>query len=172
MPLTWLLERFEAAGEAQAIVWRGRSCSYAQLRERFELARAQLVELGLPVGASVMLDADFSPGAVALLLAAIQQRCVVVPIAKHVQVDRAEYARISEARACIRLDADDRPTIERFDAPASCHPLLAQLAASGHPGLVLFSSGSTGAPKASLHDLTALLAKYRVPRQQKRTMTF
>ena len=37
---------------------------------------------------------------------------------------------------------------------------------------MLFSSGSTGAPKASLHDLSALLAKYQVERHQKRIITF
>ena len=41
-----------------------------------------------------------------------------------------------------------------------------------HPGLVIFSSGSTGAPKAILHDLTHILEKFRKVRQQKTTLTF
>ncbi len=172
MPLSWLLERFAAAGEAEAIVWHDRSYSYAQLRGHYERATARLTELALPLGAPVILDADFSPAAIAMLLAAIQQRCVVVPIAAHVLADRAEYARISEARAHIRVTAADDYAVERLTPPSEPHPLLAQLAAAGHPGLVLFSSGSTGAPKASLHDLSALLAKYQVERHQKRIISF
>jgi acyl-coenzyme A synthetase/AMP-(fatty) acid ligase len=42
----------------------------------------------------------------------------------------------------------------------------------GHPGLVIFSSGSTGAPKAILHDLLATLEKFRKVRQEKTTLTF
>ncbi|MCB0052054.1 MAG: long-chain fatty acid--CoA ligase, partial [Caldilinea sp.] len=43
---------------------------------------------------------------------------------------------------------------------------------SGDPGLVLFSSGSTGKSKAALHNFGRLLDKFRVERQQMRTVTF
>ncbi len=43
---------------------------------------------------------------------------------------------------------------------------------NGHPGLVLFTSGSTGAGKAAVHDCARLLEKYRVRRQNFRTLTF
>ena len=40
------------------------------------------------------------------------------------------------------------------------------------PGLVLFSSGSTGKHKAAVHDLRALLKKFTVPRHCYRTLVF
>ena len=40
------------------------------------------------------------------------------------------------------------------------------------PGLVLFSSGSTGESKASVHDLTNLLQKFMKPKQALVTITF
>jgi len=42
----------------------------------------------------------------------------------------------------------------------------------GHPGLVLFSSGSTGKSKASVHDVTGILEKFKVKRHRLRTITF
>jgi acyl-CoA synthetase (AMP-forming)/AMP-acid ligase II len=42
----------------------------------------------------------------------------------------------------------------------------------GHPGLVLFSSGSTGRNKAALHDFAPLLEKFKTPRKSMRTITF
>jgi long-chain acyl-CoA synthetase len=41
-----------------------------------------------------------------------------------------------------------------------------------HPGLVLFSSGSTGASKAAVHDFSKLLTKFHNRRQSKKTLAF
>jgi long-chain acyl-CoA synthetase len=173
--LDWLLARFEDAGEDEAVIWRERSISYAQLREQFEAARARLLELELPAGAAILLDADFSPAAIAMLLAAIHECHVVVPVAAHVHADRPRYAQITEAAAHIRVGPDERYLVERLDLPprrTEGSALLASLRERGHPGLVLFSSGSTGEPKASLHDLCALLPKYEVERHRRRIITF
>jgi long-subunit acyl-CoA synthetase (AMP-forming) len=40
------------------------------------------------------------------------------------------------------------------------------------PGLVLFSSGTSGSPKAAVHDLGRLLQKFIVPRHAYRTLVF
>jgi acyl-CoA synthetase (AMP-forming)/AMP-acid ligase II len=42
----------------------------------------------------------------------------------------------------------------------------------GRPGLVLFSSGSTGKNKAALHDFSLLLDKYKLTRKKMCTLTF
>jgi acyl-coenzyme A synthetase/AMP-(fatty) acid ligase len=52
------------------------------------------------------------------------------------------------------------------------HPLYANMRDAGGPGLVLFSSGSTGTHKAAVHDLRALLEKFTVRRHRYRTLVF
>lgn len=47
-----------------------------------------------------------------------------------------------------------------------------RLREAGDPGLILFSSGSTGASKASLLNFEKLLGKYREPRHAYRTLVF
>jgi acyl-CoA synthetase (AMP-forming)/AMP-acid ligase II len=45
------------------------------------------------------------------------------------------------------------------------HPLYEQLAAENHAGLVLFTSGTTGDPKAAVQDLDRLRLRYAKPRK-------
>jgi acyl-coenzyme A synthetase/AMP-(fatty) acid ligase len=52
------------------------------------------------------------------------------------------------------------------------HPLLLGLRDCGHPGLIVFSSGSTGKSKGTVHDFSKLLDKFRVPRKAKRMLSF
>lgn len=51
-------------------------------------------------------------------------------------------------------------------------PLLDKLRDSGDAGLVLFSSGSSGEPKAIVHNFTKLLQKYNIKRPTYRTLAF
>ena len=50
--------------------------------------------------------------------------------------------------------------------------MIKKLKKNQHPGLILFSSGSTGKSKAVVHDFLPLLAKFRKQRNSYRTITF
>jgi acyl-coenzyme A synthetase/AMP-(fatty) acid ligase len=170
--LEWLFERFQSRPEADAVVWRDQVCRYGELVRRIETARSFLEGAGVAPGEVLLLDADFSPGAIALFLAAIHRRAIVVPVASHVRnLDREKYARIAQASRALSVLEDDSYREQRL-SHAATHPLLVTLRGRGAPGLVLFSSGSTGEPKASLHDLSLLLKKFEVARHTQRIVTF
>ncbi|MCB0365807.1 MAG: long-chain fatty acid--CoA ligase, partial [Bdellovibrionales bacterium] len=52
------------------------------------------------------------------------------------------------------------------------HSIYQKLRDANTPGLVLFSSGSTGKSKAAVHDFSFLLNKFKVRKQQKRILAF
>jgi acyl-coenzyme A synthetase/AMP-(fatty) acid ligase len=145
---------------------------YAELLEAVERATAFLAGHGVQPGQAVMLDADFSPNAIALLLACMQNRNIIVPVARHVTADRDKYAALAQVSHRLSVGADDAYTCQSIEGVEVTHEILRRLQIAGSPGLILFSSGSTGEPKAAVHNLDFLLNKFKVPRHTQRMITF
>jgi acyl-CoA synthetase (AMP-forming)/AMP-acid ligase II len=78
---------------------------------------------------------------------------------------------LCEAVARIRVDAHEQIDI-RHTGQRVEHPLLQRLAARRAPGVVIFSSGSTGTSKAAVHELEPLLDKFRDPGRVARVVAF
>jgi acyl-CoA synthetase (AMP-forming)/AMP-acid ligase II len=167
----FLRERLRAAGDAPALVWRDRVFSHRWLDDEISRRGAELAAAGVRDGSVVSLEADFSPAAVAAWLALVERACILVPLTSSVEVHKAEFREIAEVERTVVLDADDRAEV-RATGAAARHPLLLRLRERGHPGLVLFSSGSTGRSKAALHDFVPLLRKFEHRRPALRTLTF
>jgi long-chain acyl-CoA synthetase len=167
----WLLERMAERPDDPAIVWDDRAYSYGELLGRVEGWRGELGRQGVGPGSVVLIDGGFSPGACGLLLALIEAGAVAVPLTPQVRVHRATFEEIAEVQLAVDFADDDSWTVARHDREVT-NELTKKLIDRGHPGLVIFSSGSTGSHKAVLHDFAALLEKFRRPRQRKCTLTF
>ena len=171
MAIGFLLDVFAANRDADAVVWRDQSYSYEWLIGRISVWRQTLAEQSLPAGAVVAIEADFSPNAVALFLALVEHAAILVPFTSSMTAQRDELYATSEVEWIIALDAADRASISPSGTTAR-HKFFARLRQAAHPGLVLFSSGSTGKCKAAVHDLVNVLEKFRVPRHRLRTVSF
>ena len=171
MATGFLLEVFRGHAADEAVVFQDRSYSYEWLLAAIESARAELTRAGIKAGAVVSLEADFSPASIAYLLALLGLGGLAVPIAPTSEFARPESLRVAQVEWRVLCGEDDRARIEATETPAG-HPLYERLRAQGHPGLVLFTSGTTAEPKAVVHDCVRLLAKYATPRQRLRTLAF
>lgn len=170
MSIDFLVDVFTENPVAEAVVWQGRVYSYGWLLDRLAHWRDELDQKVTP-GSVVVLEADFSPNAIALLLALIERGCIVVPLTPSVAAKKLEFLEIAQAEVGITLDDADRAAFHRYPVMAG-HTLYCQLRNLGHAGLVLFSSGSTGQSKGIVHDFSQLLQKYKTRRHNLRTLTF
>jgi long-chain acyl-CoA synthetase len=171
MSIDFLLDLFREKRNADAIVWSEQVYTYDWLLGRIEDWRAKIAGEDLNPGTVVLLEADFSPNSVALFLALTDRRCILVPLTRSMQAKRASLLAVAEAETAFTLDRSDKVTITPLPGKAS-HHLYRQLRSLQHPGLAIFSSGSTGESKGAVHDLSTLLDNFRIRRRSLRVIPF
>ena len=167
----WLTQRLRGWGGHPALIWRDQVWSYDQL---CDAADGWLDELGrrdIRPGSTLAICGDYSPSVCALLIAALLNRNIVVPLAAATSRRWPHMTEVAEVEFMVEFAADDSWHVAPLGRRAA-HPLLGKLIASGAPGLVLFSSGSSGESKASVADFDKLLEKFRNTRPAYRTLVF
>lgn len=171
MFVDFMIDRFGQAPDSPAMIWKGQHYTYGYfLSKRSELLVHPQVS-NLAPGTVVGLDADFSPCSVAVMLCLIEKACIVVPLTKTVRAKKQEFISVAQVESLFTLDGQDRMSVEPTGIQQN-HELYGILKERGHPGLVLFSSGSTGKSKGALHDFVPILEKYRTQKKAKRMITF
>jgi len=170
MTRSWLIDRMAEWPEVPALHGPGGSTTYGELIRRIDRWHEDLDDGGLGRGRVVAIRGDYGLDTCALLLALLERQAIVVPLTDAVGPQIPEFLDVAEVEAVITCEAG-RWDLSLRGVEAS-HELVAGLRAAGVPGLVLFSSGSTGRSKAVLHDLSKLLDKFTVPRKRFCTLTF
>lgn len=171
MVVDFLLQVWKDNHDREAIIWHDEAYTYAWLLDRFRHWKRTLENERIARQSVVVLEADFSPNAVALFFALLEHGCILVPLTDAVKAKKEEFISIAQGEVSFAINELDSVSIARLKNRAS-HALYDQLRKTGHPGLVLFSSGSTGESKAAVHDMVRLLDKFKQRRPSMRTITF
>lgn len=132
-----------------------------------EIAEQEILDLSdIKKGDVVALIGDFDPKSILTLLLLIDKNIILVPLTKDTQSQHEYFFESALVDVVI-----EGASVKRIEHEAK-HEFVEKLRSKEHAGLVLFSTGTTGRPKAILHDLTVFLQRFETPRPTLKTLNF
>jgi long-chain acyl-CoA synthetase len=170
--IEYFLEQFQKSDEAPALAYRDELYSYRWLLNSVGAEKAHLRANGIGVGSVVVLISDYTPQTVAVLLALVKLKAIIIPVLPGA-LDRSDnILEITCPQFSVTVTLEGSVEIRLLQARKKNLPLISALKQRESAGLILFTSGSTGEPKAVVHDFSLLLEKFRVPRTALVTLNF
>ena len=166
----YFLNNFKIYDNIAAVIWRNESYTYSQILEKIEYWQIKLKEI--PEGSVVGLESDFSPKTIAILFTLISKNAIIVPLDNSQSEKNTKKIEIAEIDYLIKIDHSENVEILDYKKVESKNSLYESLIKSKTPGLVLFTSGSSGQPKAAFHNLSKLLLKFQTKRDSLLTINF
>ena len=121
----------------------------------------------IKAGDVVALIGDFDGPTIATMLELLDRGVILMPLTEGTRADHEYFFESGRAEWVIRDDVVQRLAPRRED-----HPLVEEVRHRGHPGIIFFSSGTTGRPKAILHDFNNFLERYSIQRPPLRALNF
>jgi acyl-CoA synthetase (AMP-forming)/AMP-acid ligase II len=161
--------------ESQTVlVHRGVPFSGARLKDEVDAWVRRLQKHAVGPGTVCAYVGDYGDGTVSLTFAIMQLGATAMPLAESALPHLHDLLAIAGARLLVRFGPDmsaASATIEPRGAPPQ-NALIERFQATGHAGLIVFTSGSTGGPKGILHDCEKVLEKFVIVRPGWRTILF
>jgi acyl-coenzyme A synthetase/AMP-(fatty) acid ligase len=165
MPSKWLVQELLQFQQNTAITYQEQNFSYRDLYEKIRAIQNEVI-LDIEEGDVVAIVGDYSFNIIALLLALYENNNIIVPIASKVKSEIED--RLNESLSIFKINGDTLEVVKIQNKNKNL--MIDTFKKSHHSGLVLFSSGSTGVPKAMIQDLDNLIDTYKGKRKKSMSM--
>lgn len=157
--MPWIMQHLENLDSKSAIVDTYGEFSYAELLKQSEIFYQKICK-DIESGEVVVLLSDYNYYSIALLLALLKKKAIIVPIVSKNEEEVAARVKVVNCDWLLHLDKEN-VQLSKSESRSLKHQLVLNLIDKKHSGLILFSSGSTGEPKAMIHDFDHLVDSFQ-----------
>jgi acyl-CoA synthetase (AMP-forming)/AMP-acid ligase II len=157
----WITQKLQPFGNRIVCSDGRRDWTYTEFLECIDHITCSIRAAALPPGSVVSIETEYAIEGIAAIIASMHTQLIAVPLPRELpEYERSLNKKIAQVEWSL-TSQDGQFHLCREALPSGARPaLFNQISNRQHAGLILYSSGTSGQPKAMLHDLNALLARY------------
>ncbi|MEE9372617.1 MAG: long-chain fatty acid--CoA ligase [Saprospiraceae bacterium] len=160
---------FKKYAHKEAIVYRSNVYTYQDLLDKIETWDRYFSKY--PDQAIFAVESDFSVDSIAIVFSLIKKNAIIVPLdIKNHKLNQKKYD-IAEINFLLSIE-NGNYEITEFPKNSRDNEYYSRIFELNVPGLVLFTSGSSGNPKGAVHNFSSLLKKFEANRPTYVTINF
>jgi acyl-CoA synthetase (AMP-forming)/AMP-acid ligase II len=158
--MQWILDRFKAGGNRNAFIHNDEAFTYHEVVSMVKDYHKSILDHGVRGGEKVVVVCDYSPQVFCFMLALALNDNIIIPLSRDSVIERDIALSISGVDWLVDFDADNRKFSIYEKILRISNSLLDNFISTKQSGIILFSSGSTGVPKAILHSFERVASKF------------